>query len=52
VANSPQEIQAAIAEYRRTQYGGWPWGDDAPVHPRDEGRFARHVGGRLERPVR
>jgi redox-sensitive bicupin YhaK (pirin superfamily) len=50
VATSPQEIQSAIAEYRRTQYGGWPWSDDAPVHPREEGRFARHVDGRIEKP--
>ena len=50
VACSMAEIQSAVAEYRRTQFGGWPWSDDAPVHARDEGRFARHVDGRVERP--
>ena len=39
-----------VADYRRTQFGGWPWPDPAPVHPRDESRFARHPGGRVERP--
>ena len=29
--------------------GGWPWPSDDPVHPRTEGRFARHADGRVER---
>lgn len=49
VMNSREEIQQAIADYRRTGYGGWPWGSDDPVHPRQEGRFARYADGRLER---
>lgn len=50
VGGSTQDIQQAYAEYRRTQFGGWPWQSDEPVHPREEGRFARHPDGRLERP--
>jgi redox-sensitive bicupin YhaK (pirin superfamily) len=50
VMNSPQEIVQAFADYRRTRFGGWPWSADDPVHPRDEGRFARYVDGRVERP--
>jgi len=50
VMNSRAEIQRAFADYQRTQFGGWRWPSDAPVFPRDEGRFARHVDGRLERP--
>ena len=50
VMNSPEEIQRAFADYRRTQFGGWPWPDDAPVHARDAGRFARHADGRTEKP--
>ena len=50
VMNTQAEIAEAFADYRRTQFGGWPWGDHAPVHPRDAGRFARHGDGRAERP--
>ena len=49
VMNTRAEIQQAIADYQRTQFGGWPWPSDDPVHPRTEGRFARHADGRVER---
>lgn len=51
VMNSREEIQQAFFDYQRTQFGGWPWQSDDPVHPREEGRFARHADGRLERPA-
>jgi len=50
VMTSPVEIQRAFVDYRRTEFGGWPWSSDGPVHPRDEGRFAIHADGRRERP--
>jgi len=49
VMNTRQEIQQAFADYQRTRFGGWPWTSDDPVHPRDEGRFAKHADGRLEK---
>jgi redox-sensitive bicupin YhaK (pirin superfamily) len=49
VMNTAAEIQQAFLDYRRTQFGGWPWPSDDPVHPRDAGRFARHADGRVER---
>jgi redox-sensitive bicupin YhaK (pirin superfamily) len=49
VMSSRTEIQQAFVDYQRTQFGGWPWPSDDPVHPRGEGRFARHADGRLER---
>ncbi len=48
VMNTPAEIQQAFSDYRRTQFGGWPWDSEAPVHRREQGRFARHTDGRLE----
>jgi redox-sensitive bicupin YhaK (pirin superfamily) len=50
VMTTPEEIQQAIVDYRRTEYGGWPWDSDGPVHAADEGRFAKHADGKLERP--
>jgi redox-sensitive bicupin YhaK (pirin superfamily) len=49
VMNTRAELEQAFADYRRTQFGGWPWPSQAPVHPREEGRFARHADGRVER---
>lgn len=51
VMNTRAEIVEAFEEYQRTQFGGWPWPEDAPVHPREEGRFAKHADGRVERPL-
>jgi redox-sensitive bicupin YhaK (pirin superfamily) len=48
VMNTQAEIQQAFADYRRTEFGGWPWGASDPVHPRDKGRFALHPDGRVE----
>jgi quercetin 2,3-dioxygenase len=49
VMNSPEEIRQAFADYQRTQFGNWVFADDAPVHPRETGRFARHADGRIEK---
>ncbi len=49
VMNTRAELQQAMFDYQRTQFGGWPWPSDGPVHPRTEGRFARHADGRIER---
>lgn len=50
VMNTQAEIQQAFSDYRRTQFGGWPWPKDDPVSPRAQARFARHIDGRIETP--
>ena len=49
VMNSRAEIQQAFVDYQRTQFGGWPWPADDPVHARDAGRFAKHIDGHIEK---
>jgi redox-sensitive bicupin YhaK (pirin superfamily) len=48
VMNTRSELEQAFADYRRTQFGGWPFSENEPVHPRQRGRFARHADGRVE----
>jgi redox-sensitive bicupin YhaK (pirin superfamily) len=48
VMNTRAELETAFNDYRRTQFGGWPFRADDPVHPRERGRFAKHADGRVE----
>lgn len=48
VMNTQAEIHQAFADYRRTEFGGWPFADTAPVHGREAGRFAKHANGVVE----
>jgi len=48
VMNTQAEIHQAFADYRRTEFGGWPWPDNAPVHGKEIRRFATHADGQSE----
>ena len=48
VMNTREELQQAFTDYHQTRFGGWPWPAQDQVHPREQGRFARHADGRLE----
>lgn len=50
VMNSQEEIYEAYADYRKNQFGGWPWQRYDPVHSRELGRFAHYADGSEEIP--
>lgn len=45
VANSKEALQETMAKYQKTQFGGWPWPNSAPVHEKAKGRFSRLPDG-------
>lgn len=48
VMNSREEIQQAFDDFRKTQFGGWPWKRYDNVHSKDKGRFAKYADGTEE----
>jgi len=46
--NTEQEIRDTIADYQKTQFGGWPWPMKEQVWDKAKGRFARYDDGTEE----
>ncbi|KAI9360802.1 RmlC-like cupin domain-containing protein [Zopfochytrium polystomum] len=49
VMNTDEEISQAYYDYKKTQFGGWPWPVSAVVFPRERPRFLS-VNGKTEYP--
>ena len=48
VMNTQSEIQDAFTDYRKTQFGGWPWKRNDPIHSDAKGKFAKFANGEEE----
>ncbi len=50
VMNTREEIMQTIADFQRTEFGGWPWNRNDMVHGPKIERFAKYPDGRVDRP--
>lgn len=51
VADDQASLIGVIRDYQAGKFGRWPHATDAPVQPRDQGRFARYPDGSVTRPA-
>lgn len=49
VMSTNKELQEAFDEFRRTEFGGWPWGENESdiIIPKEKGRFASYQFGKV-----
>ncbi len=50
VMNTRSEIEEAFYDYNRTKFGGWSWPNSGPIHGQYEGRFAKLINGKIDKP--
>ena len=50
VMNRRDELVRAFEDYRRTQFGGWPWPRNDPTHGSEARRFAAYPDGKVDKP--
>lgn len=48
VMNTADEIVQTVADYQKTNFGGWPWPSSAPVNTQKTGRFSNDGQGNKE----
>lgn len=48
VMNTEEELNQGFAEFRKTQFGGWPWPQTEQVFDSNKGRFAKYADGTEE----
>ena len=51
VMNSKSEIEQAFYDYKKTEFGGWKWGDSDPVHGVQKEKFAKLINGDVIKPL-
>lgn len=54
VMNTRQELEEAFDDFRRTEFGGWPWGDKESdiINAKEAGRFASYQFDKIiDKPV-
>jgi redox-sensitive bicupin YhaK (pirin superfamily) len=51
VGNTREEVMAAFTDYQQGRFGQWQAAVTDPVHPRDQGRFARYPDGTVRTPA-
>ena len=52
VMNTRSEIEEAFSDYKRTEFGGWRWGNSDPVHGDKKEKFAKLINGETIKPAR
>lgn len=51
VMNTKEEIVKTFEDFRKTEFGGWPWPRHDMVHGSVIERFAKFPDGKIEKPV-
>ena len=52
VMNTRSEIEEAFFDYKKTEFGGWKWGDSDPVHGYKREKFAKLINGETIKPAK